>query len=342
MARAIPDESQVLEWLESLKNWGRWGSDDQLGCLNYIGPEQRKRAVGLVSEGETVSCARPITTEMTPDVTYQVQRFMVDSGEGRDTDPPERRYTRRGAGEFIGMVFHGQTITHIDAMSHYSWNGLMYNGVPSSLITSREGAQSHNIEAAFKGIATRGVLLDLPAVRGVDWLDPTEPVMPEDLEEAERALGVRLEEGDILLTRTGNYRMRLERGPSSQSDPMTAHQAACAPLFRERGIAMMGTDTSNDARPNPLPDHRQPAAHHLSRQPRAVVHRQRQPRRAVRRLRPARPLRVHADPRSAAPAQRHRVTGKPHRYVLASARDQQKGPPFTSNRRAFASTTRGC
>ena len=69
-------------------------------------------------------------TEMAADVTYQVQRFMVDSGEGRDTDPPERRYTRRGAGEFIGMVFHGQTITHIDAMSHYSWNGLMYNGVP--------------------------------------------------------------------------------------------------------------------------------------------------------------------------------------------------------------------
>ena len=96
MTRAIPDESQVLGWLESLKNWGRWGPDDQLGCLNLIGPEQRKRAVGLVTDGISVSCARPITTEMTPDVTYQVQRFMVDSGEGRDTDPPERRYTRRG------------------------------------------------------------------------------------------------------------------------------------------------------------------------------------------------------------------------------------------------------
>ena len=250
MARAIPDESQVLEWLESLKNWGRWGPDDQLGCLNLIGPEQRKRAVSLVTDGVPVSCARPITTEMTPDVTYQVQRFMVDSGEGRDTDPPERRFTRRGAGEFIGMVFHGQTITHIDAMSHYSWNGLMYNGVPSSVITSREGAQSHNIEAAYEGIVTRGVLLDLPRLRGVDWLDPTDPVMPEDLEAAEQAQGVKLEEGDILLTRTGNYRMRLERGPSAQ-DPMTAHQAACAPWFKERGIAMMGTDTSNDARPNP-------------------------------------------------------------------------------------------
>ncbi len=251
MTRTIPDEAQVLEWLDSLKNWGRWGHDDQLGCLNLIGPEQRKRAVGLVTDGVSVSCARPITTEMAADTTYQVQRFMVDSGEGRDTDPPERRYTRRGAGEFIGMVFHGQTITHIDAMSHYSWNGLMYNGVPSSLITSREGALSHSIEAACQGIITRGVLLDLPRLRGVDWLDPTEPVMPEDLEAAELAQGVRLEQGDILLTRTGNYRMRLERGATGPEGPMTAHQAACAPWFKERGIAMMGTDTSNDVRPNP-------------------------------------------------------------------------------------------
>ncbi len=251
MARTIPDESQVLEWLDSLSNWGRWGPDDQLGCLNLIGPTQRKRAVGLVAEGVPVSCARPITTEMASDVTFQVQRFMVDSGEGRDTDPPERRFTRRGAAEFIGMVFHGQTITHIDAMSHYSWNGLMYNGVPASRITSREGAQSHNIEAAYEGIVSRGILLDLPRLRGVDWLDPTEPVMPEDLEAAEQAQGVKVEEGDILLTRTGNYRMRLERGPLSPSDAMTAHQAACAPWFKERGIAMMGTDTSNDARPSP-------------------------------------------------------------------------------------------
>ena len=251
MTGNIPDEAQVLEWLDSLSNWGRWGPDDQLGCLNLIGPTQRQQAVALVTDGLPVSCARPITTEMASDVTFQVQRYMVDSGEGRDTDPPERRYTRRGAAEFIGMVFHGQTITHIDAMSHYSWNGLMYNGVPASRITSREGAQSHNIEAAYQGIISRGVLLDLPAVKGVDWLDPTQPVMPQDLEAAEQAQNVRVQEGDILLIRTGNYRMRLERGPLSPSDPMTACQAACAPWFKERGIAMLGTDTSNDARPNP-------------------------------------------------------------------------------------------
>jgi len=179
-----------------------------------------------------------------------VQRFMVDSGEGRDTDPPERRVTRRGAAEYIGMVFHGQTITHVDALSHYSWEGLMYNGKPASLITSREGAQIYSIEPAGDGIVTRGVLLDIPPTRGVSWLDPSDYVMPADLEAAEQLQDVQVEEGDILLVRTGNYRMRLETGPVSGSEPATACQVACAPWFKERGVAMLGTDTSNDVRPS--------------------------------------------------------------------------------------------
>lgn len=117
----IPTEAQVLDWMTSLSNWRRWGGDDQLGCLNLIAPAKRRQAAALVRDGEIVSCARPITTETAPDIRYQVQRFMVDSGEGRDTDPPERKIARRGAAEFIGMVFHGQSITHIDALSHYSW-----------------------------------------------------------------------------------------------------------------------------------------------------------------------------------------------------------------------------
>ncbi len=250
MATEIPSEAQVLEWMSSLSNWGRWGDADQLGCLNLITPAKRKAAAGLVRDGVSVSCARPIVTDMAADVTFQVQRYMVDSGEGRDTDPPERKFARRGASEFIGMVFHGQTITHIDAMSHYSWQGQMYNGTPANQVTSREGAQSHSIEAAAEGIVTRGVLLDIPLTRGVDWLDPNSPVMPEDLDAAERLHQVEVQEGDVLLVRTGNYRKRLERGPVPNTEPGVACQVACAPWFRERGVAMLGSDTPNDVRPS--------------------------------------------------------------------------------------------
>lgn len=254
MTQNIPTQDEVLQWMTSLSNWGRWGNDDQLGALNLITSEKRAKAAELVSDGDIVSCARPITTEMSPDVTYQVQRYMVDSGEGRDTDSPERKRQRRGAAEFIGLVFHGQTITHIDSLSHYSWEGRMYNDVPSSMITSREGAQSHSIENTGSGIVSRGVLLDIAKVRGVDWLPADEPVMPEDLEAAEQAEGVRVEEGDILLVRTGNYRRRIEQGATPNTVPSTACHVACTPWFRERGIAMLGTDTSNDVRPSPYPD----------------------------------------------------------------------------------------
>jgi kynurenine formamidase len=250
MPTDIPSETKVLEWMTSLSNWGRWGDDDQKGCLNLITPENRRQAASLVRDGIPVSCARPITTEMTPEVTYQVQRYMVDSGEGRDTDPPERRLVRRGAAEFIGMVFHGQTITHIDALSHYSWQAKLYNGRPANLITSREGAQSHSIEVVSEGIVTRGVLLDITRVKGTPWMAVDDPVMPDDLEAAERLEGVRVEEGDILLVRTGNYRMRLENGPRPRTEPATACQVACTPWFKERGVAMLGTDTSNDIRPS--------------------------------------------------------------------------------------------
>ena len=217
----FPSEAQVLEWMTSLSNWGRWGDDDQMGCLNLITPSKRRQGASLVQLGETVSCSRPVTTDMAPDIRYQVQRFMVDSGEGRETDPPERRVSRRGAAEFIGLVFHGQSVTHIDAMSHYSWEGKMYNGVPASAVTSREGAQSHSIEPASDGIVSRGILLDIPQVRGVEWLQPDAPVTPEDLEAAEALHGVQVEEGDILLVRTGYYRRRIVEGALPGGEPDT-------------------------------------------------------------------------------------------------------------------------
>ena len=185
MASSVPSEQDVLGFMDTLSNWGRWGDGDEMGTLNTITPEKRVAAAGLVTEGITVSCARPVTTEVSADMTYQVVRHMVDSGEGRDTDPPERRAVRRGTSEFVGMVFHGRTVTHVDSLSHFSWSGKMYNGVPSSRATSREGARSLSVEAAREGIVTRGVLLDACAATGKPWYEPGTGVMPEELDAAD-------------------------------------------------------------------------------------------------------------------------------------------------------------
>jgi kynurenine formamidase len=179
---------------------------------------------------------------------------MVDSGEGRDTASPERRLERRGASEFIGMVFHGYNITHVDAPSHYFWDGQIYNGRSCNLVTSREGATVASIEGLKSGVVSRGVLLDVARTRRVDWIAGGEGVMPEDLEAAEKAQNVRVEPGDILLVRTGYYGRRLREGavnPLQAGSP--ALHAACCPWLRERGVAMVGSDTHNDVHPLPYP-----------------------------------------------------------------------------------------
>ena len=110
-----------------------------------------------------------------------------------------------------------------------------------SVNASLQSALRHRIELAK---------LEASNEQGVDYLDPNEPVMPVDLLDAEESQCVKIEEGDILLVRTGNYKMRLDNPPAEAGEPMTACQVACTPLFKERGVAMLGTDTSNDFRPS--------------------------------------------------------------------------------------------
>jgi kynurenine formamidase len=105
------------------------------------------------------------------------------------------------------------------------------------------------VVAAKKGFMTRGVLVDVPLVRNIDWVERGEGVMPEDILAAEERCGFKVEEGDILLVRTGQLRRRSVEGPVDRSAGSTACQAACLPLFHQRGIAVMGSDTGNDVSP---------------------------------------------------------------------------------------------
>src|SRR5215510_5492068 len=232
MPGRVPCEHEVISYVKTLSNWGRWGAEDQLGTINLITPEKRVAAARLVKDGVSVTCARPIVTDIAADTTFQPMRFMVDSGEGRDTASPERVLERRGASEFIGMVFHGYTITHVDTPAHYFWNGRIYNGRSCNLITAREGAQVESVDLLRDGVVSRGVLLDVAALRG-RWLGSGEGVMPEDLDAAEKAQGVRVEPGDILLIRTGYYGRRLAQGPRNPlKDGSPAPPPACAPWSR--------------------------------------------------------------------------------------------------------------
>jgi kynurenine formamidase len=249
MPNQIPAESEVLGYFKSLSNWGRWGKDDQLGCLNNLSPERTRRAIATVREGATVSLARTVRFESTADAPVPPVHFMVESGEGWATGQKVSARPNAAATDYFGMIFHGATITHVDSLAHFFWEGKTYNGQPAHLVSTSLGATVCSVEQAKNGIMTRGVLVDVPMVRGVDWVERGEGVSPQDILNAEEQCGFRVEPGDVLLIRTGQLHRRDVEGPVDRSKGSTACQAACLPLFRERDIAMMGSDTGNDVAP---------------------------------------------------------------------------------------------
>ena len=254
MASTIPSAEEVLGYFKSLSNWGRWGGDDQLGTLNLITPDKTKRAAGLVQEGVTFTCARPILYEPTADVPFPPLHYMTESGEGVASGEKVSARPMTYSSDFFGLIFHGHTITHMDSLAHFFWEGKMYNGQPAHLISTGLGATVESIDLVKDSIVARGVLVDVPMLRGIDWVERGEGVMPDDILAAEQRCGFRVEEGDVLLVRTGQLRRREVEGPVNPNlAGSTACQAACLPLFHERGIAVIGSDTGNDVAPSPYP-----------------------------------------------------------------------------------------
>lgn len=255
MAREIVSEAEVIGYYTSLSNWGRWGTEDELGTLNLITPEKRKQAGALVRDGQVISCARIITWEATADGPLPPRHEMIKSGE----DDPGPIIGRANATDSFTVAPHGRTITHLDAPSHTfvrtdpSKPWTLFNGKPREMVTSDQGALAGSVELAGGGIVSRGVLLDVARTKGQEWLEPDDYVFPEDLEAAEQAQGVRVEPGDILFMRTGHPKRRAALGPDVTSKAFATWQAACLPWLRERDVALISSDTSNDCHPPHYP-----------------------------------------------------------------------------------------
>ena len=245
-----PSQDVLLNWMKNdLNNWGRWGADDQKGTLNHLSSEKTLQALSLVTEGVTVSCARPVSFNASADVSRPPQHFMVSAG---DTYRKGETGDRQVAMDYFGMIFHGHTVTHIDSLAHFFWDGETYNGRPSSVVSTAEGATEFDVMAASGGIVTKGVLVDAPLLRGVDFIERGDGVGVADIDAAEREHGVKVEQGDVLLLRTGQLGQREVTGPvdvnvAGSSGP----SPEILPFLQERGVAVMGSDTGNDVAPNP-------------------------------------------------------------------------------------------
>ncbi|MEN8160727.1 MAG: cyclase family protein, partial [Myxococcota bacterium] len=148
--------ARMEEIFEKVKNWGRWGAEDQAGALNLITPEKRAAAARLVQTGEIVSCARELPVQPNAENPTPALHMMVMAGDACDATGVPGLET---AMDFVGVAFHGMAVSHIDALCHVFVRGQMYNGFPASDVKSI-GALRNSIFVAREGIVSRGVLLD--------------------------------------------------------------------------------------------------------------------------------------------------------------------------------------
>ena len=229
----------VAQWMTELSNWGRWGDDDEMGALNLITPEKRRAALALATAGVSVSLSHNYLTERALDATSPVGYEML----GPDGPGPFRsdRYT---------FAYHGYAHSHMDSLCHMMQDGRMYNGYVRDEEVTAGGCAKLAIINFKQGIVTRGVLLDIARLKGVDYLEPGTPIYVEDLEAWEREAGVTVEPGDILFVRNGRWARRAELGAWETGRESAGLHASVAPWLRERGVAMLGADGTNDVLPS--------------------------------------------------------------------------------------------
>ncbi len=243
--RVSADEFSAL--FRDAKRWGGWGEHDQhdqRGTLRYLTPERVAAAARLVREGVSVTLSLPLNTvpgieNPKPVVHYMTSQMEDDGAEG----------SLRFAKDYIGTDYHNDGHTHIDALCHIAYQGMLYDAQPEGAVTA-QGATANAINILKDGLIGRGVLLDIPRLRGAPWLEPGEHIFRDDLEAAERAQGVTVGAGDILLVRTGHARRLSELGPWDTAHAKAGLHPSAIPFIAERRIAALGSDGNSDTAPS--------------------------------------------------------------------------------------------
>jgi kynurenine formamidase len=244
---AVPVDVTAAEFkalFETVRSWGRWGADDELGALNLLTSDRVAAAAGLVRSGVVVSLSLPMSTGISPDCPNPAE-FRMTQRNDADVGLGEMGFAK----DFIGVDYHSDGHTHIDALCHVAYEGRLYNGLAADTVTD-DGAADEAIALVKNGLVGRGVLLDVPRKRGVPWLEPGEHVFRDDLEAAAREQGVEIGEGDILFVRTGHSRRLAELGPWDTASSKAGLYPTAMSLLAERGVVALGCDGNSDTAPS--------------------------------------------------------------------------------------------
>ena len=215
-----------------MTNWGRWGTEDQVGMINLITPEAVLESAKLVRRGQIYNLSVPLGSDTPTHPIRQAPqhyvKFVPDAQGGV------------GYGEDV-LVMSTHSGTHVDALSHFWVDGEMFNRQPADQVNAF-GAGSNSIDAV-PPIWTRGILLDVAASRGVDRLEAGEVITPEELDRCCELEQVTCGPGDAVLVRTGWYRTYAEDRARWAAGKPGLGGAAINWLI-ERDVAVLGVDTT--------------------------------------------------------------------------------------------------
>lgn len=240
----------IDQWMKDLSNWGRWGASDQLGTVNLITVAKRIEAAALVKAGSAVSLAHNDSTEPAVDNMPPFGHKMLTTGADASAQFAMDQYVE---------TYHTLSITHLDALTHMFYGNTLYNGFPRQSVTEA-GAQKLSVIQLKDGIFTRGILFDIPRLKGRPYLEPGMRIYPEDLDLWAKEAAVTVEPGDVVLIRTGRWTRREKLGAWNVFTSSAGLDATCARWLRDHDVAILGSDVESDVLPSgvegvPMPIH---------------------------------------------------------------------------------------
>jgi kynurenine formamidase len=219
---------------QQVKNWGRWGADDQLGSVNLITAAKRKQALSLAVTGQTVSLVHNPITDKADDNNNPFEHTMLP---GFNMD----RYA---------VSYHGYAHSHMDALCHILYKDQTYNGYTRAVVNTEKGCTKLGIDNLKQGLITRAVLLDIPRLKGVPYLEPGTAVYQEEVEAWEKMSGAKIQSGDVILLRTGRWARRDKIGPWNVGRSAAGFHASIIPFIKARGVAIVGSDAASEVTPS--------------------------------------------------------------------------------------------
>ena len=243
--RAAFKKEDYYRWIKELSNWGRWGQADEIGTMNLITAAKMKQAAALVKDGVSVSLAelQVPNVDVSPysgkpyGMTVKLEGFERQASTQPFSSPPP---------EDLAVSAHGGR-SHIDSLAHMFYNGQGYNGLSYKEVTEKGAARS-GIHLLRNGIVTRGVLVDLPRLKGVPYLKEDAHVYAEDLESWEKKTGLKVSAGDALFVRVGHWARRKATG--DKSNRSAGLDPSLIPWLKARGVAVLGSEAAHDVMPN--------------------------------------------------------------------------------------------